>query len=486
MTRAQLKQILLSNFPHEPTSGQVELISMISEFLLDTEERNLLVIKGYAGTGKTSIVKSITDVLEKYNHGCVLLAPTGRSAKVLANYSGKKAITIHKKIYRLYSGSEGVVRLTLSQNQHKNTLFIVDEASMIANSSTGQEGSMFSGRGLLDDLMEYVFNENNCRLILIGDVAQLPPIGMDISPALDLNYLNASFGIKIRTYELTEVVRQESGSGILFNATLLRKIITSKNKNKQVKFNVDGFSDIVKVNGEELEDRRNQAYSKYGSDETIIICRSNKRANIFNKQVRIKILGRENELTGGDLLMCVKNNYHWLDDDSKAGFIANGDMMEVRRVKGIREMYDFRFAEVSVSLNDYPDEKILETFLLLDTIESESPSLSSTENKKLYESISEDYNDIPEKRKRMLKIKEDKYFNALQVKFAWALTCHKSQGGQWKAVFIEQGYLNENMMNLEFVRWLYTAMTRATEKVYLVNFNDDFFDDIGNSGLISV
>ena len=477
MTRAQLKQILLENFPHEPTSGQVELIGIISEFLLDTEERNLLVIKGYAGTGKTSIVKSITDVLEKYNHGCVLLAPTGRSAKVLANYSNKQAFTIHKKIYKIYSGSDGIARLNLSQNQHKNTLFIVDEASMIANSFAGQEGSMFSGRGLLDDLMEYVFNGNNCRLILIGDVAQLPPVGMDISPALDINYLNASFGIKIRTHELTEVVRQESGSGILFNATLLRKIITSKNKNIQIKFKLDGFSDIIKVNGDELEDRINQAYSNYGSGETIILCRSNKRANVFNKQIRERILGKESELTGGDLLMCVKNNYHWLDDDSKSGFIANGDMMEVRRVKGIREMYDFRFAEVSVSLNDYPDEKILETFLLLNTIESESPSLSSAENKKLYENISEDYNDIPEKRKRMLKIKEDKYYNALQVKFAWALTCHKSQGGQWKAVFIEQGYLNENMINIEFLRWLYTALTRATEKVYLVNFDEKFYSD---------
>jgi exodeoxyribonuclease-5 len=475
MTTAQLNKLLTDNFSYEPTPGQAELISMISEFLLDTEERNLLVIKGYAGTGKTSIVKSIADVLGKYDHGCVLLAPTGRSAKVLANYSGRQALTIHKKIYKIYSGSDGIARLTLIPNHHKNTLFIVDEASMIANSSVGQEGSMFSGRALLDDLMQFVFNENNCRLILIGDVAQLPPVGMDISPALDLQFLNTSFGIKIRSYELTEVVRQEENSGILFNATSLRKIITSQNKNNRVKFKLNNFTDIEKVNGEVLEDKINEAYSRFGCNETIIICRSNKRANLFNKQIRTKILGRENELTGGDLLMCVKNNYYWLDENSKAGFIANGDMMEVQRVKTIREMYDFHFAEVAVSLNDYPDENNLETILLLDPIDSETPALSSIEYRKLYENISEDYNDIPEKRKRLHKIREDKYYNSLQVKFAWALTCHKAQGGQWKAVFIEQGYLNEKMMNKEFLRWLYTAITRATEKVYLVNFDENFY-----------
>jgi len=475
MTTAQLNKLLTENFSYEPTSGQSELISMISEFLLDTEERNLLVIKGYAGTGKTSIVKSIADVLGKYNHGCVLLAPTGRSAKVLANYSGRQALTIHKKIYKIYSGNDGIARLTLIPNHHKNTLFIVDEASMIANSSVGQEGSMFSGRALLDDLIQFVFNENNCRLILIGDVAQLPPIGMDMSPALDLQFLKTSFGIKIRSYELTEVVRQEENSGILFNATSLRKIITYQNKNNRIKFKLNNFLDIEKVNGEVLEDKINEAYSKFGCNETIIICRSNKRANLFNKQIRTKILGRENELTGGDLLMCVKNNYYWLDENSKAGFIANGDMMEVQRVKTIREMYDFHFAEVAVSLNDYPDENNLETILLLDPIDSEAPALSSIEYRKLYENISEDYNDIPEKRKRLHKIREDKYYNSLQVKFAWALTCHKAQGGQWKVVFVEQGYLNEKMMNKEFLRWLYTAITRATEKVYLVNFDEKFY-----------
>ncbi len=463
------------HFPYEPTAGQRELIGVIAEFLLDREERNLLVIKGYAGTGKTTIVKAIVDVLEKYDHGNVLLAPTGRSAKVLASYSGRPAFTIHKKIYKLQSGADGSVHLVLLPNLHKNSLFVVDEASMIADSQIGQEGSMFSGRALLNDLMEYVYNGNNCRMILMGDTAQLPPVGMDISPALDVHYIQAAFGVKIRSFEMTEVVRQEAGSGILFNATTIRKLISSGKNDISPKFRLQGFTDIIRVRGDEMEDCLNEAYSRYGKDETIIVCRSNKRANLFNQQVRMRILGRENELTGGDLLMAVKNNYFWLQDNAKASFIANGEMMEVQRVKSIREMYDFRFAEVTVLLKDSPEEFSFDALLLLNTIESEAPALTSIENSRLYNSIAEDYNDIPQKRQRMQKIREDRYYNALQVKFAWALTCHKSQGGQWKAVFIEQGYLKENMVDREYMRWLYTAMTRATEKVYLVNFNETFF-----------
>lgn len=477
MTINQLKQLLTDHFPYEPTQGQGELIGMIAEFLLDREERNLLVIKGYAGTGKTTIVKAIVDVLEKYNHDSVLLAPTGRSAKVLASYSNRPAFTIHKKIYRLLTGSDGAVHLVLMQNMHKNALFVVDEASMIADSSAGQEGSMFSGRALLNDLLEFVYNGNNCRLILMGDTAQLPPVGMDISPALDIRYLQASFGIKIRSFEMTEVVRQEAGSGILYNATSFRKLITSGKNSITPKFSMQSFPDITRVRGDEMEDVLNHAYSNYGADETIIVCRSNKRANLFNQQVRYRILGRENELTGGDKLMAVKNNYFWLKENEKGGFIANGEMMEVQRVKNIREMYDFRFAEVSVLLKDSSEEFSFEALILLDTIDSESPALTSAESSRLYNSIAEDYQDIPQKRARLQKIREDKYYNAMQVKFAWALTCHKSQGGQWKAVFIEQGYLKEDMVDREYMRWLYTAMTRATEKVYLVNFNENFFKE---------
>jgi len=475
MDNTQLKNLLAKKFQYEPTSGQDELLGMIADFLLDREERNLLLIKGYAGTGKTTIVKSVTNVLEEYNHGCVLLAPTGRSAKVLSKYSGKAASTIHKKIYRLSANADGAMNLAILQNMHKNTLFIVDEASMIANSYAG--AGIFSSRPLLDDLMQYVFNGNNCRLILMGDSAQLPPVGMDLSPALDLKFLKTTFGIKIRSCELTEVVRQEAGSGILYNATLLRNIISDYKHNFSLHFNIAGFPDIERIDGGELEDALNQAYADYGSDETIIICRSNKRANLFNMQIRTRILGRENELTGGDLLMAVKNNYFWLGDKKDGEFIANGEMLEVQRVKTIREIYNLRFAEASLMFKDLPDESGFDALLLLNTINSESPALTSQENKLLYESIAEDYSDEANKRKRLKKIREDRYYNALQIKFAWALTCHKSQGGQWKAVFIEQGYLNDDMINIEYLRWLYTALTRATEKVYLVNFNKRFFED---------
>lgn len=475
MDRVQLKKLLTGNFPYEPTPGQDELLGMLSEFLLDREERNLFLIKGYAGTGKTTIVKSVTNVLEEYNHGFVLLAPTGRSAKVLSKYSGKPASTIHKKIYRLTTAHDGALHLALLPNTHKNTLFIVDEASMIANSSAGT--SVFSGRPLLDDLFQFVFNGNNCRLILIGDSAQLPPVGMELSPALDLKFLKTTFGIKIRSYELNEVVRQEEGSGILLNATLLRNNISDIRNRFQLCFKISGFKDIVRIDGSELEDALNEAYSNYGSDETIIICRSNKRANLFNRQIRTRILGRDNELTGGDLVMAVKNNYFWLGEKKDGEFIANGEMLEVQRVKTIRELYNLKFAEASLLFKDLPDEQGFDALLLLNTIDSESPALTNEESKMLYENISEDYGDEPNKKMRLRKIREDKFYNALQIKFAWALTCHKSQGGQWKAVFIEQGFLKDDMINIEYLRWLYTAMTRATEKVYLVNFNKKFFGD---------
>jgi exodeoxyribonuclease V len=473
MTIPELSRLLHENFVHEPTSGQSEFLKLAAEFMLDREERNLLVLKGYAGTGKTSVVKAIVDVLDKYDHGYVLLAPTGRSAKVLSRYSSRAAFTVHKKIYRLRAGADGAMHLMLMQNIHKNTLFIVDEASMIQNNSADTAG-FFSGRPLLDDLMDYVFNGNNCKLILIGDTAQLPPVGMDISPALDIKYLTSSFGIKVRNFELTEVVRQESSSGVLANATSMRKQINSFLNNKDQWPKLKAFPDVVFVDGTALEDAIYQAYADYGEEETIIICRSNKRANIFNAQIRARILGRDSELTGGDKMMVVKNNYFWLPETSSAAFIANGEMLEIQRVKTVQELYDFRFAEATVRLVDYPDELTFEVMLLLDTIESENPALSNTESKKLYENILEDYQDIPEKRKQMVKVKEDKHYNALQVKFAYAVTCHKSQGGQWKAVFVDVGYVSEKNSDREFLRWLYTAMTRATEKLFLINIPESF------------
>ena len=473
MTINQLKKLITERFQYQPTDGQSILISIIAEFLLDQEARNLLVIKGYAGTGKTSIVKAIVKVLEEYEHGTVLLAPTGRSAKVLANYSECPAYTIHKKIYKLDSDAEGNVKINLLPNLHINTLFVVDEASMISVSSNIQTNT-FSQRSLLNDLIEYIYNGHNCRLILIGDTAQLPPVGTNISPALDINFLQASYNLKLRSFELTEVVRQEAHSGILYNATLIRKLLVSEKKNYNLKFNLKKFNDIISLNGEELEDELNSAYSNYGAEETIVICRSNKRANLFNQQIRAKIFSRESDITGGDLLMVVKNNYFWLPENSKVPFIANGEIMKVQRIKGMQELYGFHFAEARVSFPDYPDENSIDVLLLSDTLNSESPSLSVLENKKLYETILEEYQDIHGKRKQIQKVKENKYYNALQIKFALALTCHKSQGGQWKAVFIEQGYLKDNILDKDYLRWLYTALTRATEKVYLVNFNEKF------------
>lgn len=469
MTVSELTRLLHESFTYTPTPGQSEFLKLTAEFILDRDERNVLVMKGYAGTGKTSIVRAIVSVLEKFEHGYVLLAPTGRSAKVLSKYSSKTAFTIHKKIYKLRTGADGLMHLVLMPNYHKNTLFIVDEASMIQNNSSAENTGFFSGRSLLDDLMGYVFNGSNCKLILIGDAAQLPPVGMEISPALDLGYLKASFSTRIRSFELTEVVRQESNSGILENATRIRKLLNNASEKIIPKIYFKKFPDVIFIEGAGLEDAVNQAYSQYGEEETIIICRSNKRANVFNQQVRARIMGRDNELTGGDLMMVVKNNYFWLHENSNAAFIANGEMLGIQRVKSIKELYGFRFAETSVKLTDYPGELSFDAIMLLDTVCSEQPALSNSENKKLYENIQEDYKDIPEKRKRMMKIREDKYFNALQVKFAYAVTCHKAQGGQWKAVFIDFGYVTEKNYNTGFFRWLYTAVTRATEKLYLVN-----------------
>lgn len=475
MTQTQLAKLFIESFPYNPTEGQINLLKTTSEFLLDPEENNLLVINGYAGTGKTTIVKSITDILSKYKHECVLLAPTGRSAKVLSTYSQKQAFTIHKKIYRIYLDNNGYSQCSLLPNIHKNTLFIVDEASLISDYSIPSEGGISSGRSLLDDLVNYIYNGNNNRLIIIGDAAQLPPVGMEESPALNLKFLNASFRLKIRSCELTDVVRQEENSGILQNATLLRNAITTNNPHL-FKFQLNGYNDIIKINSCDLEDAINLAYSSYSPEETMIICRSNKKTNLFNKQIRYGILGREAELNGGDYLMCVKNNYYWLDENTKPGFLANGDIIEVNRVKKIHHIYDFNFAEASFSLCDYPDNIQIDAMIMLDIIESESASLTYSSYQKFYEKVVQDYMDIPNKNERLKEVKKNKFLNAIQVKYAYAMTCHKSQGGQWKAVFVDQDYYNESMDNVTYLRWLYTALTRASEKIYLVNFSERFFE----------
>lgn len=464
---------ILSQFPFTPTTSQLILINKLSQFLLQPNDNSLFVLKGYAGTGKTSLVSLFVNNLYKLNKKAVLLAPTGRAAKVFAGYSGKKAFTIHKKIYLLTTGSDGNNNLLLSENKHKDTIFLVDEASMIPDNISSPDFGLFSSRSLLNDLISYVYNGKRNTLILIGDTAQLPPVGMDESPALNIDYLKSSFQLDIQTIEMKEVVRQSMQSGILANATKLRTKLNDEEYKLIIK--LDHFPDLEHITGSELEDVLNSAYSNSGKEETIIITRSNKRANIFNQEIRNRVLYMENEISSGDQLMIVKNNYFWIDKDSEPGFLANGDIIQIQRIEKYEDFYGFRFADVSVKLLDYPDEKEITVKILLDTLMTEGPSLSQKENQQLFEEVLKDYEDIPSRRVQIEHVKINPFYNALQVKFAYALTCHKTQGGQWETVFIDQGYLPEAHINKEYYRWLYTAFTRATKKLYLVNFHEQFF-----------
>lgn len=473
-TAEQLYRLFLKYFKYQPTKGQEVLLNKLSHFVLYPDQRALFVMKGYAGTGKTSVVRALVGSLEEIFLRVVLLAPTGRAAKVLSNYTGRKALTIHKLLYRIASDKEGNVRIQLQQNLFKNTVFVIDEASMISSRFVSSGNDYFRSRSLLDDIFEYVYNGNNCRLILIGDSAQLPPVGSALSPALDMDYLKASYDVKAGSFELTEVVRQEENSGILENATSVRNSIEKVEK-KILPVLKPFPKDVRRINMVEFEDALNEAYSGYGPEDTMFICQTNKRANLFNAQIRVRIFGREGEINAGDYLMVVKNNYFWLPETSQAGFIANGEIIEVLRIRKVVELYGFRFAEASVRMIDYPDENELEVMLLLDTLTSDGPSLSEEDSRKLYEQISEDYAGDFAGKKLVQKIRETSYFNALQVKFAYAVTCHKAQGGQWKAVFAEQGYVSDKISMHEYYRWLYTAITRASEKLWLVNFEEDFF-----------
>jgi len=464
-----LISVLRKEFPHELTSGQDELLNKLNAFVLSREDHSLFVLKGYAGTGKTTTISALIKALPSINCKTVLLAPTGRAAKVLSSYSGKAAFTIHKKIYKRAGGEDGG-RFVLQKNAATDTIFIVDEASMISNSRNEQMGM----GSLLDDLFGFVYSGENCRLIFVGDTAQLPPVGSELSPALDEKFLKENFFLKIHSHELTEVVRQDADSGILHNATLLRQMIRN-DVNEYPKFELANYKDIIRITGTDLEDALNTSYSKYGAEDSMVICRSNKRANIFNGQIRARIRWQEDELSSGDYMMVVKNNYSWLPETSKAGFIANGDIIQLAKIIGTEEKFGFRFADVRIRMIDYPNEQEFDVKIILNTIMSESPAMTNEENKRLYYAVSETYMDIPNKGLRYLKMKTDPYFNALQVKFAYAVTCHKAQGGQWGSVFVEQGYLTKEMINKEFLRWLYTAVTRATEKLYLVNFSEEFF-----------
>jgi exodeoxyribonuclease V len=473
MTTDTIKSLLLKYLEFEPTPAQVQVIERLSQFIQGNQSDALFVLKGYAGTGKTTLISALVKTLPHLRLRPVLLAPTGRAAKVFANYSGKQALTIHKKIYKLRKEEGDYQGFSRMPNLHSNTIFIVDEASMISDSS--MESAAFGKHSLLEDLLAYVREGENCKIIFVGDGAQLPPVGSDISPALDENYLEKNFLLHITSSEMRDVVRQKQESGILNNATALRNLLSDEMP-LTPRFNLKNFKDIEHITGADLEDAINSAYGKYSTEDVMIICRSNKRANIYNQQVRARILWREEQLSNGDLLMVVKNNYFWLPDESKAGFIANGDIVEVVRVKGRKEMYGFTFADVVIRLLDYPDEPELEVKILLDTIDSEAAALTSQQSKELYLKVQEDYLHIQGKQARYLKMRKDPYLNALQVKFAYAVTCHKAQGGQWPCVFVEQGYITDEMINKEFIRWLYTALTRATEKLYLVNFNKSFLE----------
>ncbi len=469
-----LYQKLKQRFGFAPTPKQDVLLQMLARFIETDSERPLFILKGYAGTGKTSLVSALVKTLREDKKFFRLMAPTGRAAKVLSQYSGYHASTIHRSIYFARTATGGNLILQLQKNKLQNALFIVDEASMISGDTAADKSG---GRNLLYDLMEYVYSGKNCKLIFVGDTAQLPPVGLNLSPALDKKYLQAAFHLNITEYQLTEVVRQERESGILANATRLREKISSDNTLLPF-FDLYGYKDIVNLPGIELLDELVSSYDFLGFENTAIITRSNKRANQYNREIRNRILFREEEISSGDLLMVVKNNYFWLEEDSEAGFLANGDMIEVMKVVRREELYGFQFADIIARLVDYPDEKEVEVKIMLDALFTDGPALSREDNNRLFNEVMLDYEDIPERRKKLEKLRSNPYFNALQVKFAYALTCHKTQGGQWQQVFIDQGFIKEDMLDREYMRWLYTAITRATKKVFLINFPESFVEEV--------
>lgn len=451
-----------AELPFEPTEQQGILLDALGEFLMSTDPEKIFLLKGYAGTGKTSVVSALVRAMNALQQKTMLMAPTGRAAKVIAGYSGFPAFTIHKKIYRQKSMAE--FRFQLSDNLFNHTLFIVDEASMISN--TGGDTEFGSGR-LLDDLIEFVYSGDGCSLLLLGDTAQLPPVMQPHSPALEKDKL-AGYGLKVHEFTLTHVVRQALESGILHNATRLREMLLEDKTEAFPRFETEGFADIRYLNGMDLIDEIQRAYNGVGVEDTIVVTRSNKRANMYNNGIRNRVLMKEDELTNGDLLMVTKNNYFWNKPYKEIDFIANGDILEVMRVKKSREMYGFRFVDLTLRSLDYEWE--IDAFVWLDLLQSDSPTHSNELHQQLFQAIAEDYPEITQRRMLVKKIYENEFFNALQVKFAYAVTCHKAQGGQWKKVFIDPGQVADEQLNSDFYRWMYTALTRASENVFLVNF----------------
>ncbi len=472
MRETEFYELLKNDFPFDPTLKQDIVLQKLANFVLSSTKDALFLLKGYAGTGKTTLIGTLVKNLGKAKLNSVLLAPTGRAAKVISNYSGRQAQTIHRNIYYPKKNSSGGLAFQLKQNKKRNTVFIVDEASMIPDIPS--DSKLFENGSLLDDLMMFVYSGHNCKILFIGDTAQLPPVKLEVSPALDMDTLSMSFNKEVTQIELDEVVRQAEGSGVLMNATSLRELL-NEGFYQSFQFEVSKYQDIVRlVDGHDIMEALNDAYTSVGHEESVIIVRSNKRANIYNQQIRSRILFQEEELSAGDYLMVVKNNYFWLDSKSEAGFIANGDIIKVLEIYTIKELYGFRFAEVKIAMVDYPNQRPLETVLILDTLTSETPSLSYEESNKLYQEVMKDYEEEKSKYKKFLGVKNNKFFNGLQVKFSHAITCHKSQGGQWDTVFIEQPYLPDGI-DKDYLRWLYTAVTRAKVKLYLIGFKDDFF-----------
>ncbi|MCO4813426.1 MAG: AAA family ATPase [Flavobacteriales bacterium] len=464
---------LVEEFGLLPTKSQDVLFAKLEAFVRQREARHyLFVISGYAGTGKTSVLGAFVRTLSSYKVNTVLLAPTGRAAKVFSHKSCQDAFTIHKHIYRRKSKVEISAGLSLQQNIYKNTVFFVDEASMIGDYTISKDGGV-SSRNLLEDLFDYVYSGHNCKLILIGDNGQLPPVGSDYSPALSTDYLQSNFSqLNIDSFELKEVLRQSHDSSILKNATLLRNTEWVD----YPKFQLEKNTDLVRITGNELQDELESSYNNYGQEDTILITRSNKQANLYNQHIRGRILWHEEMLCSGDCLMVVKNNYFWLGDETKIGFIANGELIKIVRVKKVEEQHGFEFAHVIVRFVDYEDLGDVELIIHTESILAEGPNLPRERMKELFFSVEKDYSHIRYKKDRYDAILADPYFNALQVKYAYAVTCHKSQGGQWANVYIDQGFINDDVLNKDYYRWLYTALTRATDKVYLVNFADEFFE----------
>ena len=475
-----LSALIRENFTHNPTKEQENAICLLSEFLLSRKRDEVFLLKGYAGTGKTSLLAALVRTMQQLSQRVMLLAPTGRAAKVLSSYAGASAYTIHRKIYR----QKSITDMNVFQNDinlQQDTLFIVDEASMISNEA--HDNTVFGTGRLLDDLMHYVYSCEGCRLVLVGDTAQLPPVGEEESPALSRNMLEG-YGMEVMELCMTQVVRQLEESGILWNATMLRSLIQNEEMFEFPKLRGKSFPDIKALPGDELVEALEQSYRNFGTDGTIVVTRSNKRANIFNNGIRSRILDYEEELSSGDLIMVAKNNYYWTEREQAANgvnsdsmaFIANGDVAVVRRLRNERSFYGFRFVDAILEFPDY-DNKEMETTVLLDTLQSEAPALTRQQQEALFNGVWEDYPELTNRRERMKCLRQDIYYNALQVKYAYAVTCHKAQGGQWEHVYIDQGYITEEMLSPDYFRWLYTAITRATKQVYLINWPDSALSD---------